>query len=95
MKRGKLTKQKILDAGLKIWHIDPSNISTRKIGEMIGMSHCTVAYHYPDGKLKDAIAAYGISKGDSVVVVSLILTGHHLVDGMSVEEKQKHLNALH
>lgn len=92
-KYGDTIREEILEAGLKLWRIDPSEITTRKIGQLVGRSNVAVFRLFPNG-LKKAIAEYGIQKQDSVVIVSLILTNDPLVTGMTRKEKEKHLNAI-
>lgn len=92
--RGDVTRQKILEAGLKIWHYDPAKLSTRSIAKVIDCEHTTVWHHYPHGNLRKAVALYGISQGDSVVISTLILTNDKLVRKMPEAERKKHLKAV-
>lgn len=93
MKKGEKARQEILEAGLKLWHYDPSKVNPVNIAKLIGKTHPAVYHHFPTN-IKKAVAAYGIRKGDSVVIVSLYLTNDPLVADMKPEEIQKHLDVL-
>lgn len=93
MTRGEKTREKILEAGLKLWKYDPSKVNARNIAKMINKTHVAVYHHFPHN-IKKVIAAYGVRKEDSVVIVSLMLTGDPLVAHLTEDQKRKHLNAL-
>lgn len=86
-------RELMLEVGLKLWRSDPTKISTRNIAKMIGKSHVTVFNKFPNG-VRKAIAAHGVAKGDSVVIVSLMLINDPLVANLSEEEREKHLQAV-
>jgi IS30 family transposase len=86
-------RDEILKAGLKLWHYDPSKVSTRNIAKIIGKSHVTVFNEFPNG-VKNAVAAYGVRQKDSVVIVSLILSKSKLVAHLTDEELEHHWNAV-
>lgn len=91
----KCTRTAILDAGVKLWRADPSKVNARNIAKLIGKTHPTVYHHYPDKeRLLKAVAHHGVQTGDSVLIVSLMLTDHPLVAAMSEDERQKHLDVL-
>lgn len=92
MSRAKKTRTEILEAGLKLWKLDPTLITNRAIAEIIGKTHVTVFNHFPNGTLRKAVAAYGVQQKDSVVIVSLLLNKDPLVTDLSEEERQKHLD---
>lgn len=92
MKHGQKIKQQILEAGVQLWHHDPRKVNHRKVASLIGKAYSTVFYHFPN--LKQAVAEYALEKGDSVIIVHLILTSHELVKDMPAKEKEKHLKAL-
>ena len=91
----KCTRTAILDAGLQLWRADPNKINARNIAKIIGKTHPTVYYHYPDKeRLLKAVAHHGVKTCDSVVIVSMMLTNHPLVAGLSEAERQKHLDVV-
>ena len=91
----KCTRTAILNAGLQLWRSDPSKINARNIAKIIGKTHPTVYHHYPDKeRLLKAVAHHGVKTGDSVVIVSLMLTGNPIVTSLSEDERQKHLNVV-
>lgn len=93
-KKGQIVREEILEAGLKIWRYNPSMVTTRNIAEMIGKSHVTVHYHFPQNGLRKAVARHGVMKGDSVVIVSLLLIGDNLVKDLTEEERDFHFSAV-
>lgn len=95
MKHGDKSRQEILDAGLKLWRVDPSKVNARNIAKLIGKTHPTVYHHYPDKeRLLKAVAHHGVQKGDSIVIVSMMLMGNPLIAELSEAERQKHLNVV-
>ena len=93
MSKGERTRMEILEAGLKIWRYDPSKVNAVNIAKLIGKTHPAVYHHFPRN-IKKAVASYGVRKGDSVVIVHLILTNDPLVESLSEDERQKHLNTV-
>lgn len=95
MKHGEKARLEILNAGLQLWRADPSKVNARNIAKLIGKTHPAVYHHYPDKeRLLKAVAAHGVKTGDSVVIVSLMLTGHPLVSSLDGAERQKHLDVV-
>lgn len=95
MKKGNKTREAILKAGLELWKINPSLISAVNIAKKIGKTHPTVYHHFKSEEhLQKAVALYGVQKDDSIVIVSLMLTGNPLVSKLCEDERQKHLNAV-
>lgn len=86
------TKTKILKAGVKLWKKNPDDVKALRIAKEIKMVNATVLYHYPDG-VKDAVAAYAVETGESLIIAQLILTNHPAVKDLSPEIRQKHLSA--
>lgn len=93
MKHGDKVRLEILEAGLKLWHYDPSKVNARNIAKLIGKTHPAVYHHFPSN-IKNAVAGYGVRKNDSTVIVSLILTNNHLISHLTPEERLMHLNAI-
>lgn len=87
----KQTKLKILKAGIRLWKENPNNVSAFRISKEIGMANATVHYHFPNGSVKDAVAAYAVETGDSQIIAQLITAGHIVVAAMDAETRQFHL----
>lgn len=95
MKYGEKVRKQILDAGLKLWRADPSKVDAGNIAKLMGRTRPSIYHHYPDKeRLLKAVAHHGVKTGDSVVIVSLMLTGHPLVADMDEDERQKHLEVV-
>ena len=89
------TREKILEAGLQLWRMDPSKVNPFNVAKMIGKTHASIYHHFKDSEhLKRAVAVYGLQKGDSVVIVTLMLVNDPLVASLSEDERQKHLNMM-
>lgn len=88
-------RTEILEAGVKIWHADPSKVSARNIAKVIGKTHPSIYHHYPNkNRLLTAVANHAIQAGDSVVIVSLILTNSPLVGALTEEERMAHIKSV-
>ncbi len=83
---GDKTREKILNAGLKIW----PDVSLSKIGRETGLTHAAISYHFPLDQLRDRIAEHAVEVGDSRVVVQLIAERHPAVDDMPAGERSAH-----
>lgn len=91
--RGNETKEKILNAGIKLWIKDPSEVTPSHIGRMLKMSHSLVIYHFPKG-IKDAVAHHAL-KNDVLPVIGLLIAGNHKVIGkLSDKEKQSYIQRI-
>lgn len=88
-KQGERTKEKLLEAGLKLW----PNVTNRAVAKKTGMTHPVVAYHFKDG-IANAVAAYAVAIGNSKVIAHLVATNHKAIRKMSREDKIKHLNSI-
>lgn len=88
---GEKTKEKILNAGLKLW----PNITLQSIADKTDMTHAAVLYHFPAGTLEYKIAEYAIEKGNSAVIVQLIATKHPAAKKLTAAQRIKHFNAIH
>ena len=86
-----MTKNKILDAGIKAWKKNPDSVTASNIGRMIGITHAAVLYHFPKG-VKNAVAEYAIEKGEKKIVAQLIALGHPSTKNMTKEEKQSFMS---
>lgn len=89
MTKGEETKQRILEAGVKLW----PNITVRAIAAKLGISHPLICYHFGK-KIEEAIITYAIEAGKSRVIAQLIATKHPAVRKMNPVERQKHLDAV-
>lgn len=90
MIKGDETKQKILDAGIKLW----PNVTGRGVATYIGMKHPTVAWHFgKSDELRAAVAQYAVEIGNSRVIAQLIAVRHPAIRKMPDHVRQKHMNA--
>ena len=87
---GERTKERILKAGLLIW----PNITLQAVAKVAKMTHPNILYHFPQGILKDSIAEYAVSSGNSRIIVQLMAEGHRAADRLSPAERIKHFNEL-
>lgn len=90
---GRDVKEKILNAGLRIWEKDASKLTVTNVARSLGMTHGNVFYHFPAG-LKDAIAEYAIAQKNTRVIVQLIVTGHPLVEKLAPSERANYLKSI-
>lgn len=90
MKHGDKVKNKILDAGLKLWRTEPRSVTVNQVAAAIGMTHQAVRYHFTDYNLRDAIARHAVEKGDSYVIVQLMAMKHAAVRLLTAEERRRH-----
>lgn len=89
---GERVKQAILETGLALWRVDPGSVSARRIGQILGMSHGGILYHWrTTAALKKAIAAHAVVTGCIVVVPMLIAAKHPAVKNMPGVERARYL----
>lgn len=86
----KTTKQKILEAGVKLW----PNVTFASIEKETGISRPNILYHYPAGTLVDAVAEHAIETGESRVIVQLMASGHAAANKLSPADRIRHFNAI-
>ena len=90
------TKLKILEMGLRLWRVDPSYVTTRRIENELEMSHGTVQYHFGGlTSLKNAIAYHAVKQGESRVIVHLITSKHPAVADLTEAERLEHFRLAH
>ena len=88
---GRVAKTRILEMGLRLWAVNPSYVTARRIANELDMTHSNVLYHFEHSQgLLDAIAFHAVEQGDSRVIAHLILGKHKSVAAMSEQEKQHH-----
>ena len=87
------TKTRILEMGLRLWCVDPSYVTARRIAKEIDMTHGTVLYHFPRGErsLRDAIAYHSVEQGESRVIAHLIGENHKAVAHLTDAQRLEHL----
>lgn len=78
------TKTRILEMGLRLWMVDPSYVTMRRIASELNMTHGTVSYHCKRGEmsLRDMIAHHAVKQGEARVIASLITMKHKAVSHM-------------
>lgn len=87
---GDITKQKILDAGVKLW----PNVTARGVATAIGVKHPTVAWHFgTSDDLRAAVAEHAVKIGNSRVITQLIAVRHPAIRKMPDAVRQKHMAA--
>ncbi|RUW55638.1 hypothetical protein EOA32_01055 [Mesorhizobium sp. M1A.F.Ca.ET.072.01.1.1] len=87
---GERVKQKIVEMGLRLWRVDPSYVTARRIAHELGMTHSAVLYHFGfTAELVNTIAYHAVKQGDARVIVHLIAMNHkavaHLTDAQRLE----------
>lgn len=93
-KHGERVRFKIIEAGIQLWTDGGhSNVTARKIGERIGMTHTNILYHFKDtAQLREAIAKHAVDEKNSKVIVHLIALNHSLVSNMNDAERFRHMS---
>jgi len=95
MKHGSVIKERILEAGVKAWVIDPTSVTAANIARILGMpAHGNVLYHFPNGSLRDAIAEYAVRNKHKQLVPILIASRHPSVAKLTPSERDHFLRAL-
>lgn len=87
---GDKTREKILNAGVKLW----PEVSLSKVAREAGLTHAAVLYHFPMGTLKNRVAEHAIKTGDSRVIVQLIAARHPAIGKMPVGERHSHFRSV-
>lgn len=59
MKAGERTRTRIMEAGHRLWLINPASVTCRAIARALGINHATILYHYGStDALHTALAEY-------------------------------------
>jgi hypothetical protein len=84
MNKGDNTKLEFREIGLRLWRVDPSYVTARRIAAELDIAHGTVGYHFARGErtLRDAIAFHAVEQGDRRVMAHLIIERHKAVSHM-------------
>ncbi len=92
---GERVRLRILEMGLRLWLIDSTYVSARRIAGELNMTHGAVLHHFRnyEGGLLDAVAFHAIKQGESRIVAQLIAQRHRLVAHMSDDDKRSHMQA--
>ncbi len=88
--KGDKTKEKILEAGVKLW----PNITAQAVAAEAKMTHPNVLYHFPGDTLKFAVAEHAVRKGESRVIVQLMAEKHPAIKNLSAADRIRHFNAI-
>lgn len=84
---GERVKLRILETGLRLWHVNPSYVSARRIAQELGLTHSAVLYHFGhSAAMIDAIAFHAVKQGEARVIVSLIGMQHKCIAHMDNEQ---------
>jgi len=91
---GERVKLRILETGVRLWLLDPALVTARRIAAEMGMTHAAVLYHFgTSARLKDAIAAHAVERGEARIIGHLIMSGHRAVKHMPFAERAAYLRA--
>jgi len=82
----KSSKDRILDAGLKVW----PDVSFSSIAREIGMTRQGVACHFSLEDLRNAVAQRAVKTKNSKIISHLLLSDHSAVRKMPQAERLKH-----
>lgn len=89
---GDRVRLSILEMGMRLWRVDPSYVSARRIAHELDMTHGAILYHFGTSmKLRDAIAFHAVRQGESKVIVHLIASKHPAVSHMPDAERMDHM----
>lgn len=87
---GEKTREKILQAGVKLW----PHVTFHNVAGLSGLTPPAVLYHFPNGTLKDAVAEYAVEVGESKVIVQLMAADHKAAKKLSPADRIRHFNAI-
>jgi len=86
------TKGSILNAALIMARDGLSCVTLRGVAGRVGVDHHTVTHHFgPLEKLRQAVAAEGLARGDGRVIARLILDKHPVVSDLPGVERDRWL----
>lgn len=95
VKHGARMKRRILETGLRLWSVDHTSITARRIALEMDLTHGAVLYHFGGiDALRDAIARFAVEQNDSRVIVHLIASNHAAIAGLSDADRVKHMRAV-
>jgi AcrR family transcriptional regulator len=88
-----MTKARIISAGMDLWRSgSEADVSARKIGAAIGVSHAACLYWFTDAdEMRDTIARAAVALNDPIIVPKLIVARHSAVSDMPAEKRQLYL----
>ena len=91
IKHGDRVRLSILEMGMRLWRVDPTFVSARRIAKELGMTHANILYHFKTtDALKNAIAYHAVREGESKVIVHLIASNHKAIATLSEHERRLH-----
>lgn len=91
MSKGKKTKLRILNAGLKLW----PDVTLQSIATASSCTHQAVLYHFGTVEnLKNKIAEHAVDLNDSKVIVQLMIVEHEAVRYLTPRDRAYHLNRV-
>lgn len=89
---GDKTKLAILETGLRLWMVDPSYVTARRIADELGITHGAVLYHFASSLgLRNAIAVHAVKEGESRVIAHLITIKHRSIEAMPDADRLLHM----
>lgn len=94
MKHSEKIKERILEAGIRIWLDDPMKVTARNIAKSIDMQHPTILYHFGKKGIRNAIAEHAVKNGYSKIIVQLIASCHPSVADLPKSAKNRHIKQM-
>lgn len=89
----KNTKERILEAGIKIWLRNPLSVNAYAIAREMQIVHGTVLYHFPEG-VRDAVAEYAVKTNNNKIIIQLIAAGHKSVELLDAEKRAEYVATI-
>jgi hypothetical protein len=87
-------RKEILKKGLDIYKDDPAKLNHHFVAKELDISNAKIHYHF--GKdLKQAVLKYAVEQGDSRVIVQLIASKDALVQHLTKEDRQRHVDEVY
>jgi len=91
--RGNVTKEKILQAGIKAWLKDPSKVTFSSLALILKVQHSLIRYHF-EKNLKDSVADYAIKTNHEKMIRLLIASGHKSVKNLSGDARKAYIQRM-
>lgn len=91
-KRALVTKQRILDAGLRLARKGLDTITLRAVGDEADISHTNIAYYFGNAEgLRDAVAEHALKMRDAEAIAHLIVDKHPSITTLTLAERRLYL----
>lgn len=92
---GERQKAAMIQAGIDLWHQGGvSAVTARGIGKIVGKSHAGVLFHFKGIEdLRQQVKAEGVTRGDAVIIQSLLVARDPIVAHFTDEQRRAWMNA--